>query len=416
MSTIQIQGLRPLKGELEIQGSKNAVLPMMAASILHKGTTVLTHVPRIQDVFCMMGILEYMGCQCCLDGHRLTICARQLKDIRIPQQYLTSMRSSIMVLGALLGRCHEAETCYPGGCVIGKRPVDLHLYALKRLGTEIREEDGMISARAEKLCGNTICFPFPSVGATENAILAAVLAEGTTVICGAAMEPEIEALCGLLNQMGARIAGGGTGMICIQGVRELHDAVCQVPGDRIVAGTYLSCVMAARGQARLTGICPKQLQAVTEALKAMGAELWESHCAVSIAMKGRPMSLYMETRPYPGFPTDLQSPFLTLLSIAEGRGGICETIFEGRFATADQLRRMGARINVEDRNAEVTGVYPLHGAKVKAMDLRGGAALVTAGLAAEGTTVIENCGHIFRGYEDICGDLSCLGAEIRRVL
>lgn len=416
MSTIQVQGLRPLKGEVEIQGSKNAVLPMMAASILHKGTTVLTHVPRIQDVYCMMGILEYMGCQCSLEGHRLTICAEQLSDIHIPQQYLTAMRSSIMMLGALLGRCHEAATCYPGGCSIGKRPIDLHLYALEQLGAEMKEEDGRITARASRLEGGVICFPFPSVGATENTILAAVLAEGVTMIRGAAMEPEVEALCILLNGMGAQIAGGGTDTICIRGVKALRDSVCQVPGDRIVAGTYLSCVMAAGGQAQLTGVCPMELRSVTEVMGQMGAELQEQPWGISIAMRRRPRSLYLETSPYPGFPTDLQSPMLTLLSIGDGRGGICETIFEGRFATAAQLRKMGAQIVVDDRKAEVTGVYPLKAAKVDAMDLRGGAALVAAALAAEGTTVIGSCGHIFRGYEDICGDLRCLGAEIRRIL
>jgi len=416
LSTIQVRGLRPLKGELEIQGSKNAVLPMMAASILHRGTTVLTHVPRIQDVFCMMGILEYMGCECRLEGHRLTICAEQLNDIHIPQKYLTAMRSSIMMLGALLGRCQEAETCYPGGCSIGKRPIDLHLYALRQLGADIREEEGRVTARAARLQGGRICFPFPSVGATENAILAAVLADGVTTIQGAAMEPEIEALCTLLCSMGAKISGGGTDMIRIEGVRQLQDCVCRVPGDRIVAGTYLSCVMAAGGQAQLTGICLRELQAVLNVMTRMGATFQELPCGVSICMGRRPRSVYVETGPYPGFPTDLQSPMLTLLSVGTGRGEICETIFEGRFATADQLRKMGAQITVDDRRALVTGIYPLKAASVEATDLRGGAALVAAGLAAEGVTEIGSCGHIFRGYEDICGDLRCLGAEIRRVL
>lgn len=416
MSAIQIQGLRPLKGEVEIQGSKNAVLPMMAASILHKGTTVLTHVPRIQDVFCMMGILEYMGCQCRLEGHQLTICAEQLKDIHIPRQYLTSMRSSIMVLGALLGRCHEAMACYPGGCSIGKRPIDLHLYALKQLGAEIFERDGWICGKAERLRGAEICLPFPSVGATENAILAAVLADGTSTIRGAAMEPEIRALCEMLNRMGARICGGGTKTICIEGVSTLHDAVCRVPGDRIVAGTYLSCVMAARGQALLRGVCPAQLRSVTQVLRKMGAYIQELPESVYVRMDQRPRAVYVETKPYPGFPTDLQSLLLTLLAISEGNGGIRETIFEGRFATVHQLERMGARITIRDQKALVQGVYPLRGAGVEAMDLRGGAALAAAGLAAEGTTVISNCGHIMRGYEDICRDLESLGAGIRSVL
>lgn len=433
MSAIQVQGLRPLKGEVGIQGSKNAVLPMMAASILHKGTTVLTHVPRIQDVFCMMGILESMGCSCFLDGHRLTICTRSLTDIHIPKQYLTAMRSSIMMLGALLGRCGEAATCYPGGCSIGKRPIDLHLYALEKLGAEIKEEDGKIEARASRLKGADIILSFPSVGATENALLAAVLAEGTTVIHGAAREPEIEELCRMLNSMGAEISGGGSDTVTVEGVKTLHDTVYEVPGDRIVAGTYLSCVMAAGGQASFTGVCPRQMERVLEVLGQMGAEICAGESRIGITMKARPRSIDLQTEPYPGFPTDLQSPMLSLFSIGTGIGTICETIFEGRFATAAQLRKMGACIEIrrqpgEDRSGEgkqsggeeklavVRGTYPLRGCTVEATDLRGGAALVVAGLAAEGTTTITDCRHILRGYEDICGDLRSLGAEIRREL
>lgn len=416
MSTIQVQGLRPLKGEVEIQGSKNAVLPMMAASILHKGTTVLTHVPRIQDVFCMMGILEYMGCVCSLDGHRLTINASQLTDIHIPEQYLTAMRSSIMMLGALLGRCREAVTCYPGGCSIGKRPIDLHLYALEKLGAEIEENEGQIEARASKLTGALIELPFPSVGATENAVLAAVLAEGTTVIRGAAREPEIEQLCRMLNCMGASVTGGGSETIQIEGVESLHDTVYQIPGDRIVAGTYLSCIMASGGQAELLGVCPEHLLSVTDVMRQMGAKIQVREQGIGIHMEGRPGPVFVETRPYPGFPTDMQSPLLALLSIGKGRGGIRENIFEGRFATAGELQKMGAQIHVKGKTALVTGNYPLAGTKVEAMDLRGGAALVVAALAAEGITVIDNCRHILRGYEDICGDLEQLGANIRREL
>lgn len=439
MSAIQVQGLRPLKGEIGIQGSKNAVLPVMAASILHKGTTVLTHVPRIQDVFCMMGILESMGCSCFLDGHRLIIDTRSLTDIHIPKQYLTAMRSSIMMLGALLGRCGEAATCYPGGCSIGKRPIDLHLYALEKLGAEIKEEDGKIEARADRLKGADIRFSFPSVGATENALLAAVLAEGTTVIRGAAREPEIEELCRMLSSMGARILGGGSDTITVEGVKTLHDTVYEVPGDRIVAGTYLSCVMAAGGQAAFAGVCPKQMERVLEVLGRMGAEIWAEESKVGITMKTRPRPVNLQTEPYPGFPTDLQSPMLSLLSIGTGTGTIRETIFEGRFATAAQLRKMGACIEIgrqagEDGSGEgilsgevkqtgggeklavVRGTYPLRGCTVEATDLRGGAALIVAGLAAEGTTTITDCRHILRGYEDICGDLRSLGAEIRSEL
>ncbi len=416
MSIIQVHGLQPLKGEIGIQGSKNAVLPMMAASILHKGTVVLTHVPGIQDVYCMKGILEYMGCVCTLEGDRLTIGTNALTDIRIPEKYLKAMRSSIMMLGALLGRCGEAVTCYPGGCSIGRRPIDLHLHALEKLGAQIEERDGVIKATAERLHGGEVNLSFPSVGATENALLAAVLAEGTTVIRGAAREPEITALCSMLNCMGAKVTGGGSDTIWIEGVKTLHDTVFEVPGDRICAGTYLSCIMASQGEAVIKGVCPGQMAAVLQAARQMGAEIKEYENHIAVAMRGRPEAVNLKTEPYPGFPTDLQSPVLSLLAIGKGTGSIRETIFEGRFATALELEKMGARIHLEEESALVTGTYPLKGCTVEAADLRGGAALVVAGLAAQGETTIRNCGHILRGYEDICRDLQKLGANIRRVL
>jgi UDP-N-acetylglucosamine 1-carboxyvinyltransferase len=320
-----------------------------------------------------------------------------------------------MMLGALLGRCGEASTGYPGGCSIGKRPIDLHLYALRQLGAEITEKDGKIEARSERLRGGTIIFPFPSVGATENALLAAVTAEGTTVIHGAAKEPEIVELCRMLTSCGARISGEGTDAISVEGVQTLHDTVFDVSGDRIVAGTYLSGVMAAGGQALLRGACPEQMERVVDAMRQMGAEISCEKQEIRIAMKKRPESISVQTAPYPGFPTDLQSLMLSLLSIGTGIGRIRETIFEGRFATADQLRKMGARIEIEADGGTVlvTGHYPLKGCPVEATDLRGGAALVVAGLSAEGVTTITNCHHILRGYEDICFDLQNLGADIR---
>ncbi len=413
MSAIQVQGLRPLKGEIEIQGSKNAVLPMMAAAVLHKGTTVLTHVPRIQDVFCMMGILEYIGCLCRLEGHRLTICAENLTEVRIPEQYVTAMRSSIVIVGALLGRCGEAAACYPGGCSIGKRPIDLHLYALRKLGAEIQEQEGRLKARTSGMKGTVITLSFPSVGATENALLGAVLAEGTTVICGAAREPEIEELCRMLSGMGARISGEGTDTLVVEGVDALHDSVFDVVGDRIAAGTYLSCVMAAGGQAVFYRALPRHMRKVLEVSRSMGARIREGEDFISVSMVERPRAVSVETSPYPGFPTDLQSPLLALLCVSQGVGRIRETIFEGRFATVGQLRKLGADIRIQEKTAQVTGSFPLTGGQVEATDLRGGAALVTAGLAAEGETRIGSSYHIFRGYEDICRDLKELGAVIR---
>ncbi len=414
MSVIVVQGYYPLKGEIEIQGSKNAVLPMMAAAVLHKGTTVLNHVPRIQDVFCMMGILESMGCVCNLEGHTLTIDAKRLICCGIPKEGGKAMRSSIILLGSLLGRCKEAVAYYPGGCSIGSRPIDLHLSALEKLGAKFEEEGEVIYAATTGLKGTYITLSYPSVGATENVLLAAVGAEGNTILDGAAMEPEVEDLCWMLEAMGANIRGIGTGTLKIQGGQKFHDIQWQVPGDRIVAGTYLSAVMAAGGKALFRRSCPHQLGCVIRTMREMGAEirLWENE--VEIEMTGQPKAVSVETSPYPGFPTDLQSMMMVLLSVGEGTGYLKEKVFEGRFATAKELHKMGADIIIKGREALITGQKALKAAQVQACDLRGGAALVVAGLAAEGETKVTDCHHILRGYEDICYDLKSLGAKIRR--
>ena len=414
MSVIVVQGYYPLKGEIEIQGSKNAVLPMMAAAVLHKGTTVLNHVPRIQDVFCMMGILESMGCVCNLEGHTLTIDAKRLICCGIPKEGGKAMRSSIILLGSLLGRCKEAVAYYPGGCSIGSRPIDLHLSALEKLGAKFEEEGEVIYAATTGLKGTHITLSYPSVGATENVLLAAVGAEGNTILDGAAMEPEVEDLCWMLEAMGANIHGIGTGTLKIQGAQKFHDIQWQVPGDRIVAGTYLSAVMAAGGKALFRKSCPHQLGCVIRTMKEMGAEirLWENE--IEIEMTGQPKAVSVETSPYPGFPTDLQSMMMVLLSVGEGTGYLKEKVFEGRFATAKELHKMGADIIIKGREALITGQKALKAAQVQACDLRGGAALVVAGLAAEGETKVTDCHHILRGYEDICYDLKSLGAKIRR--
>ncbi|MCI8982351.1 MAG: UDP-N-acetylglucosamine 1-carboxyvinyltransferase [Hungatella sp.] len=414
MSVILVQGYHPLKGEIEIQGSKNAALPMMAAAILHKGTTVLKHVPRIQDVYCMMGILESMGCSCVLKEHTLTVDAKTIRDIRIPEENGKAMRSSIMVLGALLGRRGEAYVHYPGGCSIGSRPIDMHIEALKQMGAHICEEEGILHARALELRGTSLSLPYPSVGATENVILAAVAAKGITTLKGAAMEPEVEALCRMLNAMGANISGIGTNVLVIRGGSPLRDSQYDVPGDRIVAGTYLSAVMAAGGEAVLKKGSPEHLSQVLETGAAMGARIQVDGGDIRVAMEGRPKAMSIATGPYPGFPTDLQSMMLVLMSLGQGQSRLKETVFEGRFATAKELRKMGAGIIIEGKEALVSGKRRLKGTRVRAHDLRGGAALVTAGLAADGETCITHCHHIFRGYEDICRDLKNLGADIRR--
>lgn len=413
MSVIQVQGLRSLKGEIEIQGSKNAVLPMMAAAVLHKGTTVIHNVPRIQDVFCMLGILQRIGCNCQLEGNTLIVDAVTITQAEIPEDYIKSMRSSIILSGPLLGRTGLAVTSFPGGCSIGKRPIDLHLSAFRKLGAVVEEEAEKLIVSANTLIGADIELRFPSVGATENALLASVLAKGITVIRGAAKEPEIIALCEFLSNMGARIEGAGTSKLMVVGVNSLHDSEFTVAGDRIVAGTYLAAVMAAEGNIFIKGIRPNDLTATLSLAERMGAELKTYYDGLEVSMKGRPDCLDVVTSPYPGFPTDLQSQMMAVMASGHGTGRLTETIFEGRFATAKELKKLGSDIVLDGKHAIVHGLYPLTGNRVTAPDLRGGAALVVAGLASEGVTEINECYHIERGYEDICRDLSSLGAVIR---
>lgn len=420
MSVIQVCGLTPLKGEISIQGSKNAVLPMMAAALLHRGVTVLTNVPVIRDVACMLDILESLGCRCCHKGDCLVMDARSVTGTSIPEEYVTAMRSSIVVLSALLGRMGEGSCCYPGGCLIGARPIDLHLMALRALGADIRERDGTIETSCRKnggLKGTEIHLSYPSVGATEQAILASVLADGVTIIHQAAREPEISQMCRFLNNMGAVICGMGTDHLMVQGVAGLHDSSFRVEGDRIVAGTYGAAVVAAGGEALLRGICPSDLKVPLEEFQKAGAavDADEKNRQIRICMGKRPLPLLIKTEPYPGFPTDLQSPFMAFLATAQGTSYIEEQVFEGRFATAKILEQMGAVIRTEDQRAVIEGHYPLKGAAVNACDLRGGAALMVAALAAEGDTFIGECHHIERGYEDICRDMAALGAHIRWV-
>lgn len=357
----------------------------------------------------MMGILEYLGCTCSLEGHRLEIDTRGLFPARIPDRQVKQMRSSIMLLGPLLGRLSEAGTCLPGGCSIGKRPVDLHLYALKRMGADIRLEGDRITASAIGLRGCEIEFAYPSVGATENALMAAVAAAGTTCIRGAAREPEIMELCRFLTAMGAQVSGSGTDTLIIQGQVPLQDVVFEVAGDRIVAGTYLGAVMAAGGAVMLLNAPAHHMEEVLLQARKMGAEIQVCPEGVRVEMNDRPGPAEIRTGPYPAFPTDLQSVMMAVASVARGVSRIEETVFEGRFATAKELQKLGAHIIIKDRVAEIAGRYPLLGGEVCATDLRGGAALAVAGLAAEQTTRIGGYAHIRRGYEDICRDLACVG-------
>lgn len=391
---------------------------MMAAALLHRGITVLANVPLIEDVECMKCILESLGCCCRQKGGVLEIDASFLRICAIPESYVKRMRSSIILLGALLGRMGEGSCGYPGGCLIGSRPIDMHLKVLESLGAKVSadcEQVRVHGTKGRKAVGGCIHLRYPSVGATEQALLGAVLADGVTQITGAAREPEILQLCRFLKGMGAEIEGAGTELLRIRGVKKLHDSYFQVDGDRIVAGTYMAAVMAATGCAEIRGVSLSELKLPCRLLMKAGARIDKDHGenALRISIKDRPRGLWIETAPYPGFPTDLQSPFMAFLAGAKGESRIRETVFEDRFATAGELKKMGARIQVQGMEAEIKGIWPLMGARVYARDLRGGAALAAAALGAGGETLIEDCDYIRRGYEDICRDLSALGAKIR---
>ncbi len=413
MDSIYIYGGNFLRGETKIQGSKNAVLPILAASLLVRGTCVIKNCPRIADVYLMQNLLQELGCFVSWAGNTVTVNAFHVNDRRISGESVTRMRSSVMLLGAALGRLGEATMAYPGGCVIGRRPIDIHLSALRKMGVEIEEQEQLFTAKAKRLHGAEIRLPFPSVGATENVVLAAVTADGTTVLENAAKEPEIEALCGFLTAAGAEIEGTGKNCIKIKGVERLHDAKYEVPADRIVAGTYLTAALAAGGSIFLEGAPAGQMGALLAAAEKMGACVTAGVEGIGVDVIRKLKALpYLKTEVHPGFPTDLQSPLMAALSIAQGQSVIEESIFENRFRIVDDLKKMGADIEVVKNKAYINGVEKLEGAGVEAEELRGGAALVVAGLAAEGKSVVRNRHFIERGYENICKDLRNLGADI----
>lgn len=419
MSSIEVVGGEQLKGELKIQGSKNAALPVIAATILNKGITILRNCPKILDVYHMVKILQELGCTTSWDGNNLTVDSVNALSTSVSEESVTKMRSSILFLGALLGRHHEVTIAYPGGCSIGKRPIDYHLKAIKRMNVSqefIGENDTMIHCYSNKIIGNDIFLEFPSVGATQNVILTAVLSEGITRIFNAAREPEITEVCNYLIEAGARISGMGTSYLRIVGVKELHDVEFRLSSDRIVAGTYMAALSAAKGSVLLTDTPTSHLDSTIRILRQVGCKIDTTDDTIKISSYQRlkPME-ELKTQPYPGFPTDMQSQLMSALCLAEGESTIIEEIFESRFQNLDDLRNMGAIISLKekDNKAKITGVEHLKGAVVQAHDLRGGAALVIAGLAAEGTTVIRDATCIERGYEDICRDMAVLGARIR---
>ncbi|MGN1170136.1 MAG: UDP-N-acetylglucosamine 1-carboxyvinyltransferase [Lachnospiraceae bacterium] len=414
MDSIHVRGGRSLSGEISVQGSKNAVLPIMAAAVLVKGVTVLRNCPDITDVRYMIKLLQSIGCQVERKDDSLRIDAGQITGNVLPHEYVSKMRSSVILMGALLGRTGEVALNYPGGCVIGKRPIDLHLEAFEKMGVHLEKTDEKLAACAHRLSGREIHLKIASVGATENVILAAVLAEGTTILSNAAREPEIAALCDFLKQCGAGLYRSSEGdVIVIEGVRALHSCEYRIPFDRIVAGTYLFGAMGTGGNICLRDICADQLGQVLAVIRIMGGTVVCTGDTVCLQAPSRPLSVpYVRTAVYPGFPTDLQSPLMTALCTAEGHSVVEETIFENRLRIVPELQKMGADIAIVGRQARINGTDGLFGTCVKAEELRGGAALVMAGLAAQGETIIYGREFIDRGYEDIRRDIESLGGSL----
>ena len=410
---ICIEGGVPLCGSVRIQGSKNAVLPMMAASFLHPGISVLKGCPKIADVFCMEEILQKLGAVTWWEGHDLYLDCSEAKGTKIPQEYAGKMRSSVILLGVMAARNKHASMGYPGGCVIGKRPIDLHLMVLEKLGAQMEEGTLGITASCTCLNGNEIVFPKKSVGATQQGILAAVTARGTTCLYNCAREPEVSWLCRYLRIMGAKIKGEGSDCIRIEGVHTLKAGEIQVPPDRIVAGTYICAAAITRGEIFLENPPEGELDAFLEVYRKMGGQYKQKSGKLLVNGKSVCRSvLGVETESFPGFPTDLQSPLMAVLATIPGRSCICENIFEDRFRIAEQLEMMGAHIRVKGSQAMIEGGFPLKGCRVRASELRGGAALVLAGLAAQGETLVEGYSFIRRGYENICKDLGALGGVL----
>lgn len=418
MDTIHIHGGVSLQGKVRIQGSKNAALPILAATILTKEANVIHNCPRISDVYQMLSLLQSIGCIVCWEGDGVRVDASNISLNRLPTEAITGMRSSLCLMGALLGRIGNVTMEYPGGCVIGERPIDLHLSSLRQMGVEFLEEKEWIRGTTEKgLHGACIHLKKPSVGTTENILLAAVMAEGMTTICGAAREPEVESLCHYLLKCGAHIEGIGTDKLCIIGGRKLYGVDFTIPSDRIVAGTYLFGCLATGGNVLLEKAPVEHMKAVIDVCNKMGAECQVVKEGLYVQSQERLKALFsLSTAPYPGFPTDLQSIALSALIKAEGHCLVEETIFEDRFRVVEPLVSMGADILViDDNRVLVRGNTPLYGKEVEAKELRGGAALVIGGLMADGETIIRGCNYIYRGYVNICKDLRELGARIYSV-
>ena len=412
MSKFIIQGGKKLEGEINISGSKNAALPIIAATVLNSGTTTLYNVPDIQDVNTMFEILKKIGATIKRKNNKIIINTNKVHTYEIPDDLMRQMRSSVILAGALIGKYHKAKFSYPGGCDIGSRPIDLHLKGFEKLGVDIKEEYGEIYCNTEKIIGTQIHLDFPSVGATENIILASCLGEGTTIITNAAREPEIEDMIKYLNKMGAKVSGAGTDKVEITGVKRLTEVSYNIMPDRIEAGTYLVAGAITSGNIKLLNVNSLHIEPILNKLDETNCKLNINKDEIEIIAPKRVKSVDIKTMPYPGFPTDMQSIFGALLITAKGTSVITENIFESRYKYAQELIRMGAKINVEGRTAIIKGTKRIQGANVIATDLRGGASLVIAGLYARGITQVDNVHYILRGYEKMDEKLKKLGAKI----
>lgn len=418
MNKIIVEGGKKLNGEISVQGAKNSVLPILVATLLVNGVSVIHNCPKLSDVDATIKILRYLGCTVTREGHTVTVDSSTMNRQDVPDNLMREMRSSIVFLGGIIGRMGKAVLSTPGGCEIGLRPIDLHLSAMEQFGAKVTTENGFIVCSAEEkgLCGTRIVLSFPSVGATENIILASTMAKGTTVISNAAREPEISDLADFLNSCGAKIYGAGDGTIVVEGVSRLHSAEHTIIPDRIVAATYLIAGAMTGGKVSLKEVVPSHLGPIIQPLR-------ESGCLVFV--KGRNVTLsspkqlkrikMIRTMPHPGFPTDVQAQMMALTTIADGTSVFIENIFESRFKHIGELLRFGAKIHAEGRMAVVEGIKTLNGANVKATDLRGGSAMILAGLSANGTTEISEIHHIDRGYEEPEKVLELLGADVKRV-
>ena len=417
MQKIIVTGGARLNGEVRISGAKNAVLPILCATLLADAPVRITNVPRLHDVLTTAKLLAGLGAGVAHEGDAMTVDPRSVNSHIAPYELVKTMRASVLVLGPLLAKFGDAEVSLPGGCAIGSRPVDLHIKGLQALGAEISVDHGFIKARSNgRLKGARHVFEMVSVGATENVLMAAALAEGTTVLENAAMEPEIVDLAECLVAMGARIEGAGTHKITIEGVEKLHGCEHAVVADRIETGTFLVAAAMTGGRVTATHARPDTMDAVLDKLREAGAEITIEDDRITLDMHGRrPHAVNLTTAPHPAFPTDMQAQFMAMDCIADGVGVINETIFENRFMHVNELVRLGADIRVDGHTAVVRGVEQLSGAPVMATDLRASASLILAGLVADGDTVIDRIYHLDRGYENIEAKLSALGASIRRV-